>query len=556
MASLAVDKVVKVLISGAGPSGLVLALSLRKNGIPVRIIDKELGPRLGERGAGVSARSLELHKILGTFPDVYGDNRKPIPWRRDYDPLDGHKIVKTFSMVPISEPTIGIPHGSPIFLGQNHHERILRSHLAELGTTVEFGTELLNFTQSENEVNVETIHRTPDGKEEVSQSTASWLIGADGAHSAIRKTLGLEFLGETIDSIALAFGDFKISGPPRKFLEQWGDVKTRFTFTRPSAQDPDVLNFMMAGDINIEEILSSSKATTEAFYNISGRRDIIIEDVIWSSKYRPNIRMVNKLRVGRVFLAGDAAHCHSPTGGQGLNSSIQDAFNLGWKLALVEKGHASESLLDTYAEERLPVIAEMLNKTTELLKHSPLAGKAAPPRSQADNIRADMSQLGVTYRGSSIILQKATNAGLIQNIGYNKASVDAAQPGDRAPEAPGLVDVSGNTFSVYSLLSPSRHTVFIFSGGYSGEDLDRISGLVRQQPVDTVHGVLVHSAQTTPADNCKFEKLLDEKGNAHATYKVDGPCIVIVRPDGVIGARVDDPSGVAQYFKTVFQDHV
>ncbi len=139
-------------------------------------------------------------------------------------------------MVPISEPTTGIPHvktcsltairteiiltvyftGQSIFLGQNHHERILRSHLAEFGTTVEFGTELLSFTQSESEVSVKTVHRTPDGKEEVEQSTASWLIGTDGAHSAVRKTLGLQFLGETIDSIALAFGDFKVNGPPRE----------------------------------------------------------------------------------------------------------------------------------------------------------------------------------------------------------------------------------------------------------------------------------------------------------------------------------------------------
>lgn len=221
----------------------------------------------------------------------------------------------------------------------------------------------------------------------------------------------------------------------------------------------------------------------------------------------------------------------------------------------MERGHARESLLDTYAEERLPVIAEMLNKTTELLKHSPLAGKAAPPRYQTDNIRADMSQLGVTYRGSSIIQREATDAGSMQSIGYNKGSVDAAQPGDRAPEAPGLTDVSGNTFGIYSLLSPCRHTVFVFSDGYSREDLDRISELIRQQPVDTVHGVLIQSAQPTLSDDFKFGKLLvDEEGHAHATYKMDGPCIVIVRPDGVVGARVDDPSGIATYFKTMFNN--
>ena len=229
-------------------------------------------------------------------------------------------------------------------------------------------------------------------------------------------------------------------------------------------------------------------------------------------------------------------------------------FNLGWKLALVEKGHARETLLDTYAEERLPIIAEMLNKTTELLKHSPLAGKAAPPRAKTDNIRADMSQLGVTYRGSSIIQREASVDGSM--IGYNKGSVDAAQPGDRAPEAPGLTDISGNTFSVYNLLSPCHHTVIIFSDGYSGEDLDLISELIRQQPVDTIHmySVLIQSAQTTSEISKLGKQLIDENGHAHTTYKVDGPCIVIVRPDGVIGARVVGPSGLAQYFKTIFNN--
>ncbi|KJA28211.1 hypothetical protein HYPSUDRAFT_34602 [Hypholoma sublateritium FD-334 SS-4] len=545
------DEVAKILISGAGPSGLVLALSLRKNGIPVRIIDKEFGPRIGERGAGVSPRSLELHKILGTFSEVYGDG-KPIPLRREYDPLDGHKPVKTFPMLPSSDSSAGVPHPNFVLLGQNHHERILRSHLKELGTTVEFGAELRNFTQSSGKVHVEIVHHIADGKEEIEQTAVAWLVGTDGAHSVVRKSLGLDFMGETLEDIETVIGDFRISGSSREYWEHWGDRKSSVTYLRPSAQESDVSTFLIAGKIN-REITSDPQTIIQAFYNISGRRDIVIKDVIWSSRYRANIRMVKQVRVGRVFIAGDAAHCHSPMGGQGLNSSIQDSFNLSWKLALVEKGYAQESLLDTYAEERLPVIAEMLNKTTELLTDR--FGEAAPQPSRTEKIRADMTQLGVNYRGSSIILREGAESGSIQNIGYSKESVDAALPGDRAPEAPGLIDVADTpALTVYGLLSPRRHSVLIFSDGFSDKDLDAISDLLHQQSKDTVYGILIQSLQTPRVGhNDKFDRVLsDNAGHAYATYRVTGPCIVVVRPDGVIGARVAEPSGVVQYFKGVF----
>lgn len=236
-----------------------------------------------------------------------------------------------------------------------------------------------------------------------------------------------------------------------------------------------------------------------------------------------------------------------------LLSDFISQFNLSWKLALVEKGYAQESLLDTYAEERLPVIAEMLNKTTELLTDR--FGEAAPQPSRTEKIRADMTQLGVNYRGSSIILREGAESGSIQNIGYSKESVDAALPGDRAPEAPGLIDVADTpALTVYGLLSPRRHSVLIFSDGFSDKDLDAISDLLHQQSKDTVYGILIQSLQTPQVGhNDKFDRVLsDNAGHAYATYRVTGPCIVVVRPDGVIGARVAEPSGVVQYFKGVF----
>lgn len=220
---------------------------------------------------------------------------------------------------------------------------------------------------------------------------------------------------------------------------------------------------------------------------------------------------------------------------------------------MVEKGYAQESLLDTYAEERLPVIAEMLNKTTELLTDR--FGRAASQPSRTEKIRADMTQLGVNYRGSSIILREGAESRSIQNIGYSKESVDAALPGDRAPEASGLIDVVDvQTLTIYGLLSPCQHSVLIFGDGFPDKDLDAILDLLHQQPKDTVCAILIQSLQAPRVSrNNKFDRVLsDDAGHAHATYKVTGPCIVVVRPDGVIGARVVGPSGIAQYFKGVF----
>ncbi|KAF9479547.1 monooxygenase [Pholiota conissans] len=549
-----------ILISGAGPSGLVLALTLRKNDIPVRIIDKEPRPRLGERGAGVSPRSLELHKILGTFADIYGSGGA-LPLRKEYDPLDAHKAVKIYPVIPIGEPTIGAPYVNPLLLGQNHHEQILRSHLEALGTHVEFGTELRSFTQSNGSVDVELIHHGSDGKEEVEHVNVPWLIGTDGAHSIIRKALGFDFLGETRVEHEVVIGDIRTTSGPREFWERWGDPKSKIIMTRSSAQEPDVLTFMTAGrQSDSSALLANPQAIIDEFYSISGRHDIVLKEVIWCSMYRPNIRMVSKLRSGRVFIAGDAAHCHSPAGGQGLNSSIQDVFNLGWKLALVEKGYASESLLDTYAEERLPVIAEMLNKTTELLDErlSAVTSTIVKP-DQGDDIRADMTQLGINYRGSTILFEEGVqkDPSVVKLAGYSKGSIDGALPGDRAPEAPKLIDDADATHevSLYDILSPSRHTIVIFGDGYSVDVLDALSQAIRRQPENTIYGVLLrrsHDASSIGPDKNFDKTLTDSEGHAYAGYKAGGPCAVIVRPDGTIGARVFSAAGLESYFKGIF----
>ncbi|PPQ68054.1 hypothetical protein CVT26_007338 [Gymnopilus dilepis] len=534
-----------VIISGAGPSGLILGLTLAKNGIPVRIVDKEPGPRAGEKGAGITPRSLELHRLLGTLSDIM-NLAKGIPTMRVYDPADPTKVLKTQIFIPTLEPTPQTPYINPAVLGQPYQERIFVSHLERLGVRVEYGSELRSFEQSEDAVTGEIVRRI-EGQEVVEKFKAPWLVGADGSHSLVRKTLGLNFLGETREDFQIVIADVKLKALKLEaisvqFWELWGDRTTKTAHLRPSGQDDGIAQLMIAGpQVDLAKVSSSPENVIASFYEITGRHDIVIEDVVWLSRYRPNIRMVNQLRVGRVFVAGDAAHCHSPTGGQ---------VNLAWKLSLVYKGFAPATLLDTYAEERLPIIAEMLGKTTELLNKVAKDG----------NIKrgSEFNQLGVNYRGSSIVYEDDVEVNTSKGAGYNDDSVNAARPGDRAPDAPGLVDVSDKSkaICIYDLYAPNAHTVLVFSATAEGHS--PLFEVLKALPEGTVKTALIlPNGAEAPVDSSAAEHqfdyiLVDQDGYAYTNYHVDHSSVAVIRPDGVVGARVLGAPGLKQYFNRIF----
>ncbi|TFY83185.1 hypothetical protein EWM64_g823 [Hericium alpestre] len=259
--------------------------------------------------------------------------------------------------------------------------------------------------------------------------------------------------------------------------------------------------------------------------------------------YRPNVRVVNTFQQGRVFIAGDAAHVHPISGGQGMNSSVMDAFNLGWKLALAAKGQASASLLDSYTAERLPVIKEMLQHTTAVARHG-------------------FDKLGVHYRWSPIVVDEdlagsSSSKQAAEEIvsTYVVKEGDRLHAGDRAHDAVGLVDIrSGETKRLFDLFRPTHHTVLIFS--HSGEDATPIVQLLGQYPTGSIYSAVIFglvflaTAEVQGAD----ASLVDERGHAYATYgaQTGTTSVAIVRPDGVVGALVKGSEGVERYFSLVF----
>ncbi|KAH7874023.1 uncharacterized protein C8R40DRAFT_1171946 [Lentinula edodes] len=524
---------VNVLIVGAGPSGLSLALLLLRNGLSVRIVEKQLQFHPGERGAGIQPRTLELYKLLGILPDIIDRSSPPPTNLRSFAmPDDG----KPPNLTPIAQSLVNTPDRPLInarMLGQNRQEQLLREHIfADYGIQVELGTEL---------------------------------FGADGARGVVRKQLGLTFLGESPEMDAVT-GDIYVLGDPLDHLDfsiwrQSDQAEPVIVSMRPCAvQGKNLYQFLIGGGkrkLDIDKISSGRKEMVKAFHELTGRRDIEFGELVWMGLWRPNIRMVDRFGEGRVFLVGDAAHVHSPTGGQGMNSSVQDSFNLAWKLALAQKKLAPQSLLNSYSQERLPVIAAMLNKTTELFQKE-FVGKVGQKQ---EFVRGyELRQLGINYRGAPLVSdEKYTDKDEV-NDPYRSGDDGTVRAGDRAPDAPCLaqlgVNETSSTVSLFDLLNTTQHSALVFPGSTGRDFADEVSGTLREYPSNLLKSIFI-LPRTSSASSFTLSDmtLVDTEGHAYSGYDVahDTPTVFIVRPDGYIGALVTSGRlGIRNYFSNIF----
>lgn len=338
-----------VLIVGAGPTGLVLALWLQRLGIGVRIIDKASGPGTSSRALAVHARTLELYRQLDLAADVVAG---ALPFAAVNLWVRGrHRARAAFG---------DIGRGLSPFPGvwsfpQDQHERLLVEHLRTRGVELERGTELIDFEHQAGGFSVRT--RSPDGTE--SRCEAAYLAGCDGAHSRVRELLGVGLPGGTYTRIFYV-ADVALRGPVDNHE------------LHIVLDDADLLAvFPMKGD-HAARLIGTLEADAEAQRNLGWsdvsqravrKMAITVDRVEWFSTYRVHHRVAEHFRVGRAFLVGDAAHIHSPVGGQGMNTGIGDAVNLAWKLAAAVRGEGA-GLLDSYEPERR-AFAERLVATTD-----------------------------------------------------------------------------------------------------------------------------------------------------------------------------------------------
>jgi 2-polyprenyl-6-methoxyphenol hydroxylase-like FAD-dependent oxidoreductase len=472
-----------VLIAGGGPTGLTAALELRRFGIPVRIVDEKEGPEGTSRAVGIQARTLEELELRGlagelvrigqhaTGGNIYGEGKLLVH-------VDFTKIASSYNFL--------------LFLSQNETDRVLRQALEAEGSAVEWGVKMIAFGQEPSGITATLEHS--DGSTE--NVRPAYVIDAEGAHSIIRSTLGLQFKGKTLEE-SFILGDVHLSGdlPNSNFHIFSSELGFLGLFPMGGSH----FRLVAGNPVNIAQTDAPTLEELQAIYDQRSHIPARLHQLTWSSFFHINSRMVKTLRAGRIFLAGDAAHIHSPAGAQGMNTGIQDAINLGWKLALVMRGIAPDALLDTYEQDRLPVMRSIVSRTEGLTDviggHSILRNffiHFAPFIANADfvqeNATAQISQIALNYRNSPLsddlfgdgnltagdrmpdLIIRASS--LDPKSSSNPQPSSAAQLSSGAPsssdaqvaseaQAPSAVQSESDSQRMFSLLNPSRFTLLL-----------------------------------------------------------------------------------------------
>lgn len=498
-----------LLIAGAGPTGLSLAIMLRLHGIAVRIVDRNAAPATVSKALAVWSGSLEALQAMGVVEQFLADGVR----LHGLVVGDGGRQLATLAV----GEGIDSPYPYPLLLPQSRTEAILAARLAALGTEVERGVELAGLAQDGAGVTA-TLKRA-DGTEE--ETRVRYLVGADGARSTVRRALAIDFEGYTEPQM-FVLGDVRIDGgglDRRSIYIRWhnGSTVALFPFedhvwriftTRPDADD--------ASQPTLEELQGQMDR-----HGPPGTR---LGDPSWLSTFRTNERLAARYRVGRVFLAGDAAHIHSPAGGQGMNTGIQDAVNLGWKLGHVLQGRGNaEILLESYEAERRPIAREVIRSSAQRL-HVAFAGGTVA-RLARDLAVTIIGKLPAAQRQLQLQLSETDivyHDGPLVALGNPPRRPARTDVGTRALDAPLAEPGTGAQGTLWPQLGATHHTLLLFYDGACPPALGSLT--------DGLGSALVQIA-------------LDARSDPHQAvrkrYRVDGPGWVLLRPDQVVAARGD-----------------
>ncbi|HVY62138.1 MAG TPA: FAD-dependent monooxygenase [Planctomycetota bacterium] len=504
---------VDVLIAGAGPTGLTLACELARRGVAARVVDRAAARSTWSKALAIHARTTEALEAMG-IADRF---------------LAAGARIRTFNayagadrLLQASFDGLDSPFPFVVVLPQSETERILEERLRELGGRLDREAEFVSFAQDEAGVTAR-LRDAAGGEGEV---RARWLVGCDGAHSAVRHALGIEFEGASYEE-TFALADVRLETDLARdgvhsFLAPEG-VLALFPFPEAGLWRvvADITGKTPAGAPRREPPLEEVQALLDA----RGPRGMRASDPRWASTFRFHRRLAARWRAGRVFLAGDAAHIHSPAGGQGMNTGMQDALNLAWKLALVARGRGREALLDSYEAERRPIAASTILATDRFVwlatLHNPLAqtvrNKLIPFLGGFEPLRhkvvRTMAELEVAYPTSPIVAEDRPP---------HLAFSEGPAPGARAP---------GRTTD-----RETRHRLLVFSRTRAGSDVGELMEKVLARAGDEVAVTLVfpHSPE-------------------HARYAPHGPAAYLIRPDGYVGYRAEPPDAakIVAYLDTI-----
>jgi 2-polyprenyl-6-methoxyphenol hydroxylase-like FAD-dependent oxidoreductase len=536
---------VDVLIAGAGPTGLALAYQLQRLGVRFRIVERNAAPSATSKAIGLQYRVSEVLTWMGLFDrfrargvqgtgiNFYADGRRLLQLRLDR--LHG------FSGRGAFEP-------QSIVIPQSVTEELLRDALAERGGAVEYNTAFVSFTQHDNMV---TSRLERAGGEELVESR--FLVSCEGAHSLIRKQAGIAFDGKSYP-LTYYMADVEADWPlDRGEVYVWLTEDGMFS----AIPMPGERRWRLFVESDAHPDAAPTTVTLDLIRRLMaervGDRATELSSPTWLTEFRISCRMVDRFRNGRVLLAGDAAHIHSPTGGQGITTGIQDAYNLAWKLSLILSGAASDTLLDTYGEERSLAARRVLHSTNQvtsvMLAHTrarqllrdrvvlPLLGS----RAMQNRMAKKLSQLTFGYRGLS--LSSHQEAGLLKR--------SRVRAGDRTPDVVFGDARTGEQTSLFTYLSHSRLIALIGAdpAGRAPEQIDQVGMALGRLGIESM--VVLGAAERAPYDSTC---LIDITGDFRRLYGVQGAFLYIIRPDGYVGLfqHPIDERGLRAYLAKLF----
>ena len=520
----------EVLIAGAGPIGLTAAIELARRGVAVRIVDPLLEPPQYAKAVGVQPRTLEVFERMGILRQILD---AAVPFHGQIVYVNGEPAGQVDFALPEDVPFgfIGLPQYST--------ERVLREELATRGVPIERGIRLAGFEQDAG--GVTAFLEGDSGQQTV---RAQYLLGADGAHSVVRKTLGLTFEGAAFEEQYM-LGDVEVdwSQPQgyaiRAMHQTDGTIDDLLVCIplpgrgryRMSMLVPPELSTEASGGVQhgFEIDNSPELQHIQAVLDRLSPEPTTARNMRWSSVFRISHRIVNAYSMGRAFVAGDAAHIHPPTGAQGMNTGIQDAYNLAWKLALAVSGDAADGLLDSYDAERRPVGEEVVGRTV---------------RSAREGIGADSDDPSFVIRREAQLL-----------ISYADSPIVADGAGGRAPDARGLTRASETgPLRLYTLLAGTRHTLVLYADDTANVDLIEVVAAAAQDATNGLIDVYVVAHPDAEVDTTVLPLLVDADGDFAKAYGVDGVTAFVVRPDGYLGyvgpAAADSVTG---YLRRTFR---
>jgi 2-polyprenyl-6-methoxyphenol hydroxylase-like FAD-dependent oxidoreductase len=535
-----------ILIVGAGVTGLTLACVLRRYGAPVRIVDKLPGVEPHARAIAIHSRTLEVFQDLGVVDAIVERAQKV---KAVNQIASGERILHgRYDQLDAPFPFIAC-------LEQWKTETVLEQHLASFGVTVERRTEF--FAVEERLDGVRVSLRKEDGSTEVVDTP--WLIGCDGAHSAVRHLNRQHFPGEADPARYLIADVVTKSAYPRDEVSfhmtdagffGWGPLPEGRT--------------LLAADFDESPTVPDAPPTladVQALVDARSPERVEISDPRWLGWYRAHYRLTPRYRHGRTFLAGDAAHIHSSIGGQGMNTGIQDAYNLGWKLVLVTQGRSPESLLDSHETERRAIASDVL-ATTKAATERMLSYSKLPEAErdrvyrhayvpEADRLKSlrHMAELDLDYRKSPICME------------YRHSS-DAEGKPNGAPHAgaeavnAGPLEVEGRRLTTFELLAGPHHTLLLFAGT-EGRGRRQANAVDLAGEVARVYGDLIQVCIVLPADaeatalaEVPATIVRDLEGAMHDRYGARAGRSYLIRPDGYVGWCSERPS------LTAFRDYL